>query len=188
VDAARVQPPQEALPHPQAPVRILAAAVPSQLQVAASAEPAPAAIASGAIPASTPSAVASLQGPGVGLGDGTLVARSTSSAGSASASAHAAATSAPGATPVAYLDAPPPAYPESARRDGLQGLAVIEVLVSKTGTPLEIRVAKTSGVAALDGAAVDGVRKWRFTPATRDREPIDARITIPIRFRLDGES
>jgi periplasmic protein TonB len=35
---------------------------------------------------------------------------------------------------------------------------------------------------ALDRAAVDAVRGWRFAPATRDGAPIDAYVTLRIRY------
>jgi len=88
---------------------------------------------------------------------------------------------------VTYLGNPSPSYPESARRDGQEGLTVVEVLVSKSGLPVDVRIMTTSGVAALDGAAVAGVKRWLFTPAIRDHEATDARILIPIRFRLSEE-
>ncbi|MEP6655651.1 MAG: TonB family protein, partial [Betaproteobacteria bacterium] len=90
--------------------------------------------------------------------------------------------------PLAYLNNPSPAYPESARRDGQEGLTVVEVLVSKSGAPVDVRIATTSGVAALDDAAVAGVKRWVFAPAARDHAAIEARIRIPIRFRLDDET
>lgn len=100
-------------------------------------------------------------------------------AASASAIAHATVSS-----PVAYLSSPLPAYPDAARRDGQQGLTILDVRVSKSGVPMEITIAATSGFPALDAAAAAGVTHWLFTPATKGGEAIDARIRIPVRFRL----
>jgi len=85
---------------------------------------------------------------------------------------------------VAYLEHPMPVYPEGARRQGQQGLTLLHVLVSKRGLPLEVSIAGSSGIAELDAAAVAGVARWTFVPATREDEAIDSRIQIPIRFRL----
>jgi len=90
-------------------------------------------------------------------------------------------------SPLAYRDAPPPEYPESARRDGAQGLVVLDVTVSREGAPLEVAIAQSSGVPTLDAAAMSGVRRWRFAPALRDGDAVEARIRIPVRFRLTND-
>jgi protein TonB len=87
-------------------------------------------------------------------------------------------------SPVAYRSSPPPGYPEASRRDGQQGLTILDVRVAKSGVPVDVAIATTSGFPVLDAAAVAAVTHWRFTPATRDGEAIEARIRIPVRFRL----
>jgi protein TonB len=77
-----------------------------------------------------------------------------------------------------------PDYPESARRRGLEGRAVIEVTVSAEGVPTAVRIAESSGHRTLDEAAAEAVWKWRFAPARRGDRPIESTQTIPFRFRL----
>ncbi|MFW6162471.1 MAG: energy transducer TonB, partial [Planctomycetota bacterium] len=48
----------------------------------------------------------------------------------------------------------------------------------------EVRVARSSGHAVLDEAAVAAVRRWRFTPARAGGAAVTAEVEIPIRFRL----
>jgi periplasmic protein TonB len=36
----------------------------------------------------------------------------------------------------------------------------------------------------LDQAALDAVRRWRFSPATRGGKPVEWTARLPIRFRL----
>ena len=84
----------------------------------------------------------------------------------------------------AYLHAPDPEYPQSAREDGQEGLVVLRVLVSGAGRPAQIRVVKTSGFRALDAAALAGVKRWTFSPAKEGERGIDAWMEVPIRFRL----
>jgi protein TonB len=100
----------------------------------------------------------------------------------------AVSSRAPLSSPVAYAVNPPPPYPEFARREGRQGLAVLDVLVAPDGAPTEVRIATTSGSAELDDAAIKAVARWRFVPATQDGARIDARIRIPIRFRLSDDA
>lgn len=85
----------------------------------------------------------------------------------------------------AYLSTPELEYPWSAREDEQEGLVVLRVLVSRDGLPAEIRIARSSGFRALDAAAVAGVKRWTFSPATSDQRRIDAWMDVPVRFRLE---
>ncbi|MES2563823.1 MAG: TonB family protein [Pseudomonadota bacterium] len=85
----------------------------------------------------------------------------------------------------AYLRNPEPRYPISARRRGEQGTVVLKVLVTREGTAASVSVDKGSGSVALDQAALETVRTWRFTPARRGAEPIDSSVLVPIVFRLE---
>jgi protein TonB len=84
----------------------------------------------------------------------------------------------------AYLRAPEPEYPPRARDEGLEGLVVLRVRVSRAGEPAEIRVAASSGHRLLDRAAEAAVARWQFQPARRGDEAIEAWMEVPIRFRL----
>jgi len=86
----------------------------------------------------------------------------------------------------AYLDNPPPLYPQSARRLGLEGTVRLDVLVGRNGRPQEIRLARSSDAADLDQAAQAAVGKWRFVPAKRGDDEVEAWVTVPIRFQLAG--
>jgi protein TonB len=88
----------------------------------------------------------------------------------------------------AYLRNPQPVYPLSARRRGEQGTVLLKVLVTREGAAAAVDVEKTSGHAALDQAALEAVRKWRFAPARRGAEPIASSVLVPIVFRLEGVS
>jgi len=45
-----------------------------------------------------------------------------------------------------------------------------------------VDVIASSGSPALDRAAAEAVKRWRFAPATRDGVPIDAYVTLRIRY------
>ena len=94
----------------------------------------------------------------------------------------------PASTPAAYLSNPKPEYPQQAREDREEGLVVLRVLISSEGLPMNIQLDKSSGFRALDAAAVSGVKRWSFTPATHSQRAIEAWIDIPIRFRLDQDA
>jgi len=89
-----------------------------------------------------------------------------------------------GAT-LAYDVAPPPRYPRIAVRDGLEGTVMLRVLVDVDGRPLEVVIENGSGHRLLDRAAREQVlERWRFRPALRNGNPVQAWGLVPIEFRL----
>ncbi|MHB8730907.1 MAG: energy transducer TonB [bacterium] len=66
--------------------------------------------------------------------------------------------------------------------EGTEGVVEIRALILSTGEVRAVQVTGSSGSDALDRAAVDAVRGWRFSPATRDGAPIDAYVTLRIRY------
>jgi protein TonB len=83
-----------------------------------------------------------------------------------------------------YLKNPPPVYPAASRRLREQGTVVLRVLVSQQGTAADVLVENSSGSAQLDAAAMNAVRHWRFVPARRGSESIDAWVLVPVGFEL----
>jgi protein TonB len=88
----------------------------------------------------------------------------------------------------AYLQNPQPRYPMSARRRGEQGTVLLKVLVTREGTAASVNVETSSGSTSLDEAALEAVRRWRFVPAKRGAQPVEAWHLVPIVFRLEGTS
>lgn len=87
----------------------------------------------------------------------------------------------------AYLQNTPPRYPASARRNGEQGTVHLRVLVTTDGRAKDVQIERSSGSKALDRAALEAVRGWRFIPARRGAEPIEKWVGIPIVYKLEGE-
>jgi protein TonB len=85
----------------------------------------------------------------------------------------------------AYLRNPAPRYPLVARRNGEQGTVTLKVLVSRDGQPASVDIERTSGSPILDNAAREAVRSWRFTPARRGAQAVEAWVLVPIVFRLE---
>jgi TonB family protein len=57
---------------------------------------------------------------------------------------------------------PAPDYPASARRKGIEGVVVIAVEVHSDGHCEHAQVAESSGCDALDDAALNAIRKWKY--------------------------
>jgi protein TonB len=79
--------------------------------------------------------------------------------------------------------APDPKYPERERKATHQGAVVLTLVVGTDGLPRDIRVSRTLS-ADFDKSAIDAVKKWKFTPATRDNKPIAVEIDVQVAFRL----
>jgi TonB family protein len=86
--------------------------------------------------------------------------------------------------PPAYQHTPVPRYPADARRQGLEGMVVLSVLVRSDGRVEEARVAASSGAAVLDEVALDAVRKWTFVPARQGGRPVESVVEVPVKFAL----
>ena len=93
---------------------------------------------------------------------------------------------APPSFSAAYLRNPPPRYPLAARHANEQGTVTLRVLVTREGLPARVDVEKSSGFKHLDGAALQTVKTWRFTPARHGAGPVESWMLVPIVFRLEG--
>jgi TonB family protein len=76
-----------------------------------------------------------------------------------------------------------PDYTEEARRRGLAGDVVLEIVVRSDGRVGSLKVVRGLG-GGLDERAVDAVRQWRFSPARRLGTPVDVVVEVAVEFRL----
>lgn len=84
-----------------------------------------------------------------------------------------------------YAEAPAPAYPRDALREGIEGTVLLQVLVGVDGVPLRVDVQRSSGDRRLDLAARKQVLEhWRFRPAMKDGRAMQAIGLVPIDFHL----
>lgn len=77
---------------------------------------------------------------------------------------------------------PAPAYPSIAMRLGLEGTVGLRVLVDENGAVVKAEVVR--GMEQLDEAAVAGVERWSYRPATKDGVPVKVWIPVTVRFEL----
>jgi TonB family protein len=78
------------------------------------------------------------------------------------------------------VDAEFPTAERNAKK-GLQGVAVVELIVDSKGRPRDIRV-KRSLRPDFDKCAIDAVRQYKFDPAMRQGKPVAVAITIEVNF------
>ena len=74
-------------------------------------------------------------------------------------------------------------YTEDARRRGITGDVLLEVVVRSDGSVGSTRVLQGLGYG-LEQRAIDAVRQWRFAPAVRKGVPVDVLVEIAVEFTL----
>lgn len=79
---------------------------------------------------------------------------------------------------------PKPEYPQIARRNGYEGMVVLNVFVLEDGSVGRIQIRRSSGYDVLDRCALDAVREWIFVPGKRNGAATQSWVTVPIRFDL----
>lgn len=89
----------------------------------------------------------------------------------------------PGMTMPRLVSKKEPVYDEASRRARIEGTVVLYVVIDANGVPSEINVYRhlTPG---LDASAIESVKQWHFTPATKDNQPIAIGAMIEVNFKL----
>jgi TonB family protein len=86
--------------------------------------------------------------------------------------------------PPAFLERVEPAYPERARRAGIEGVATVRVRLDRAGAVLGVELVEPSGSRLLDEAALAAARASRFAPALRAQTAVAAEALATYRFEL----
>jgi len=93
--------------------------------------------------------------------------------------------------PVAQAANPPlllarvmPEYPRQARLRGVEGLVLLEAILDLEGR-VEEEIKVLQSIPALDNAAIQALRRWRFRPARDHKnQPVRVILEVPVRFVL----
>lgn len=81
-----------------------------------------------------------------------------------------------------FVSAPAPAYPDIARRAGVQGIVRLQVHATKDG---RIEVDKIlEGSPTLADAAICAVKRWRVRPFSSSGRPVEVISTVTFNFQL----
>jgi TonB family protein len=88
-----------------------------------------------------------------------------------------------GVSPPHAVYAADPEYSEEARRELIQGIVVLALIVDESGRPQDIKVVSPLGYG-LDEQAVDTVKTWKFEPGRKGGEPVSVYADIEVSFRL----
>ncbi len=79
---------------------------------------------------------------------------------------------------------PPPAYPLQARRDELEGIVRLKLLIDPSGAVASAIVVRSSGHRVLDQAALTAAHQWRLDPERHQGTPVPAWAEVDVPFRL----
>jgi TonB family protein len=96
-------------------------------------------------------------------------------------------TAAAGEVGPTYRSLSPPTYPAAALEAGQEGKVILKVLVDTDGSAKQLEVASASLPGVFDEASIATVRKWKFNPAVRDGQPVEAWVQVPICFSREED-
>lgn len=75
-----------------------------------------------------------------------------------------------------------PVYPEIAKQARVQGIVILECIISPQGQVTEVKVLR--GIPLLDQAAIDAVKQWIYTPTLLNGVPVPVIMTVTVNFKL----
>ena len=81
---------------------------------------------------------------------------------------------------------PMPAYPQSARRAGIEGWVETKLLLDEKGEVEEVQIVKWEGHTAFVEAVRTSLARWRFTPAVREGRAVRIWKPYVVRFKLEN--
>jgi periplasmic protein TonB len=88
--------------------------------------------------------------------------------------------------PARYVVAPVPVYPAASRRNQEQGTVALRVQVKADESVGFVDVKTGSGFARLDAAAVEAVKRARYSAAkTKSGKSVDSVLVVPISFKIE---
>jgi len=69
--------------------------------------------------------------------------------------------------------------PDFRGRPGVRGVVILETVIARSGDVCGVRVLRGLD-PALDAAAIAAVRQWKFTPAKKRGEPVQAVFNLTV--------
>jgi periplasmic protein TonB len=164
-------------PPPVPPVTAPVAAAPAEARDQAGVPEAPAAAAPSQ---STGTGGGSGTGQGTGMGEGKGAGIGRGEGGGTGGGPYRPGS---GITPPGLLREVKPQYTEEARRAGVEGDVLLEIVVRADGTVGNVTLVQRLG-SGLDQRAIEAVRQWRFSPARRYGTPVDVLVEVAVEFKL----
>jgi len=80
-----------------------------------------------------------------------------------------------------------PQYTKEALAAKIEGDVILSMMIGTDGVPSDIKLVRGLGMG-LDENAVECLKQWRFRPATNHSEPVSAKVTVEMNFRMPRSS
>ncbi len=75
-----------------------------------------------------------------------------------------------------------PVYPPFAQAAKVEGMVILEAVINERGGVERLKLLRSAPL--LDAAAIEAVRKWRYTPTLLNGTPVSVLMTITVHFKL----
>jgi protein TonB len=76
-----------------------------------------------------------------------------------------------------------PSYPEAARKARMEGVVILEAIITANGNVEDVKVLKSVN-PLLDSAATRAVQQWKYRPATLNGRAVRVYLTVTVTFNL----
>ena len=76
-----------------------------------------------------------------------------------------------------------PSYPEAARKARMEGVVILEAIITVDGSVQDVKVLKSVN-PLLDASAVRAVQQWKYKPATLNGRAVRVFLTVTVTFNL----
>ena len=77
-----------------------------------------------------------------------------------------------------------PEYPKDLQNQGVQGLVVLKIRISKQGDVMDVTLA--SGPPALAPYAINAVKQWKYKPFLLNGNPLMVDTEVHVNFKVTG--
>lgn len=78
-----------------------------------------------------------------------------------------------------------PTYPAEAKAARVQGTVELEMVISKEGEPLDLRVIRSPS-DDLTQSALEAVRQWRYKPTLLNGNPVEIITDVIVNYTLSS--
>lgn len=87
--------------------------------------------------------------------------------------------------PLIPLSKIPPYYPVYATRRGIEGVVIVQFLVTKDGNVEQIKIIDAQPPKIFDQSVINCLSKWKFKAGTIEEIPVNTLAQTTIRFNLE---
>jgi protein TonB len=91
------------------------------------------------------------------------------------------------ATPPKLLEKVEPDYPVGIRKQGVEGVVILEAIITTDGNVENPTILKHLD-PTLDDSALHAIKRWKYEPAKYDGDPVAVYLAVTTTFSLHGQA